>query len=1245
MVHDLTFWSVFTQLGALSRRQEIRPFHREADGLLIGEGVGIVALKRLDDALSDGDRIYAVIRGQGVSSDAGRASLMSPDIEGQTRAMNAAWRGLDKSLVGLIEAHGTGTPTGDSVELQSTQAVFGTEGSPIGIGSIKSNIGHTMPAAGVAGLIKAALSIYHGVKPPSLHLDTPHSLLADSLALSEAGDSSPSRLYPLTHAESWSEEERWAGVSAFGFGGINAHLALSTAPTYSPLRPPLMRRAEPQILLGVAAPDYASLAETLENLAHPNHPPITRSQDIGNGPARAALIGPDREKLLTAARLARAGKSRRGREGLWLTDQGLMTPAERSSNAGKLALMFPGIESTFAPRIDDLCARLGIATPHLYAPHDLGERGVSVVRLGLALDRCFKTLGVKPDLLCGHSIGEWTGMITAGYFPEEDIEPFIEGLDPAGLTVPDVAFIAVGAHYNKVCDVLTGHFDEPLDHLNITCSHDNCPHQSIFCTPLEHVASALMALNEAGLIASELPFRSGFHAPHFEPYADEMTRHLRTLRLCDPHRPLWSATTLAPYPRGDNEAVYQLGGQHLIEPVRFRALIERLYEEGVRVFVQMGVGSLSSFVSDTLRGRPHRVIDAHSEKRSAWSQWFQLAGALFVEGAAVKLETLHASGVQAEDSLSLNLGASLIKISSKQAQINESSTEHLVSTTDERPAINKRPATPLNVGTQLGPSTYPAPVHLSERGSPERIFTAQWELSIERYPHLRDHCFFRQPKQWPHLEDRFPVVPMTLSVQWVMEVAQQLADEVGQHLQVRGVQGVRAAKWIEIEPPQVVQVEAKWLSSEMIKVEIKGHLSATVNLSTIAPTVPNLEWSAQEGERIPPITGSQVYAERWMFHGPAYHGIHSLSGISPHGIRGIIENKGTPGALLDNVGQLFGLWVMLTQREDRVVMPVRLEAFKIFGPPPPLEAHLPCTVWIESVTKREVKARMALWYEGAIWATCEGWSDWRFETSGSLWSLMRYPERTLFSLPLLNDQGVTLTLADHISAVASSREFLVGRCLSGDERLEYRSLALDQQRDWIAGRIAAKDALRCAAWNAGAPSLFPIEVTLHPRRTHRPPLFVESPKTPLSISHCQGVAMAALLHQRGDSRSLGVDLQSVESRPYSWRKASFHSSELKELDGLPQSKHKEALTLWWSLKEAAAKCASHRGLTEGLGAPKEWLIEQWSNAQGINLNTQLSVLSQGRAVVNHLSSSQRFTIAWWIFDRGDQRWTCGLCVR
>ena len=140
--------------------------------------------------------------------------------------MRQAWSDLDLTKVGLIEAHGTGTPTGDQVELSSTLEVFGTEGEALGIGSVKSNIGHCMPAAGAAGLIKAALSIYHGYKPSSLNIEQAHALFSG-------------RLYPLKEGEYWDSEERWAGVSAFGFGGINAHVALSQSPTYSPLRPKL----------------------------------------------------------------------------------------------------------------------------------------------------------------------------------------------------------------------------------------------------------------------------------------------------------------------------------------------------------------------------------------------------------------------------------------------------------------------------------------------------------------------------------------------------------------------------------------------------------------------------------------------------------------------------------------------------------------------------------------------------------------------------------------------------------------------------------------------------------------------------------------------------------------------------------------------------------------------------------------------------------------------------------------------
>lgn len=197
--HDITLWSVFSQLRALSPSQRIRPFHRDADGILIGEGTGVVVLKRLADAERDGDRIYAVIRGTGVSSDGRAASLVNPDSTGQTHAVRQAWRaaGLDPALpgsIGLLEAHGTATPAGDAAELATLAEVFGDTGTSHGravIGSVKSMIGHTMPAAGVAGLVKAALAVHHGMLLPTLHCDDPHPALAAT------------RFRPLEQAAPW----------------------------------------------------------------------------------------------------------------------------------------------------------------------------------------------------------------------------------------------------------------------------------------------------------------------------------------------------------------------------------------------------------------------------------------------------------------------------------------------------------------------------------------------------------------------------------------------------------------------------------------------------------------------------------------------------------------------------------------------------------------------------------------------------------------------------------------------------------------------------------------------------------------------------------------------------------------------------------------------------------------------------------------------------------------------------------
>ncbi len=219
---------LFCQLGALSRRQEIRPFDQLADGTILGEGLGMTVLKRRCDAERDGDRIYAVVKGVGTSSDGRGTGVMAPRLEGEALALERAYRNaaVDPATVGLIEAHGTGVPLGDQTEVRALETVFG---EPIrgsmrcGIGSIKSMIGHLMPAAGIAGLIKTALALSEKVLPPSLNCEEPIPALQ-----AEGG-----RFYLLDEPRPWingtTTTPRRAGVNSFGFGGINAHAVLEEA--------------------------------------------------------------------------------------------------------------------------------------------------------------------------------------------------------------------------------------------------------------------------------------------------------------------------------------------------------------------------------------------------------------------------------------------------------------------------------------------------------------------------------------------------------------------------------------------------------------------------------------------------------------------------------------------------------------------------------------------------------------------------------------------------------------------------------------------------------------------------------------------------------------------------------------------------------------------------------------------------------------------------------------------------------
>ncbi|MEI5131774.1 beta-ketoacyl synthase N-terminal-like domain-containing protein [Streptomyces libani] len=395
--HIATLWSVFTQLRALSPTQHIRPFDRRADGTLLSEGTGVVLLKRLADAERDGDRVYAVVRGTGVAGDGRAAGLMSPRAEGQIDALEQAWAaaGLDPAdptALGLLEAHGTGTPVGDGVELDTLARVFGPPGAgvpPVGLGSVKSMLGHTMQAAGIAGLIKAALAVHHRTLPPTLHLDEPHEGLART------------RMRPVTVAEPWDAGRAplRAGVNAFGFGGINAHTVLEEAPgrrspaapppqraashrtashrtaplrtaphRTSPHAPSPLRTAEPERTVLLAADTPAQLADQLREMgdfgaATGTGAPVPAPAPAPDGPCRLALPDPTPQRRALAAKILARTLPWRGRGEVWFTPSPLFGPYAPQEGA-RLAFLFPGLEAEPPPSVDDIADQMALPPSH-----------------------------------------------------------------------------------------------------------------------------------------------------------------------------------------------------------------------------------------------------------------------------------------------------------------------------------------------------------------------------------------------------------------------------------------------------------------------------------------------------------------------------------------------------------------------------------------------------------------------------------------------------------------------------------------------------------------------------------------------------------------------------------------------------------------------------------------------------------------------------------------------------------------
>jgi 3-oxoacyl-(acyl-carrier-protein) synthase/phosphopantetheinyl transferase len=1192
--HDITLWSVFNQLGALSPTERIRPFHREADGVLIGEGTGVVVLKRLADAERDGDRIYAVITGTGVASDGRTSSLLNPDTGGQVRAIRQAWQaaGLDPAAdgsIGLLEAHGTATPAGDSAELATIAEVFGAapDGPRAVIGSVKSMIGHTMPAAGVAGLVKAALAVYHGVLPPTLHCDDPNPALAQT------------RFDTVDTARAWEtvagQSIRRAAVNAFGFGGINAHVVLEQAGGAAPVR---VTVREPERVLRLAAADPAALAAMLDADDSTLLAASLDERDHTAGPARLGVVDPTTKRLALARKAVAKGRGWRGRNDVWFVPRPLLGPG-----GGKLAFVFPGLEAEFEPKVGDVAERLGLrwspATLNARVG-DVGRHGKGVLELGRLLDAALRKLGVTPDAVAGHSVGEWTAMACGGINTEHEVDALLASFDPDALRVPGLAFAVVGAPAARVLAALEGQRE-------VVLSHDNAPNQSMICGPADAVDGLVKRFRDQAVIAQVLPFQSGFHTPMLAPYLAPIRAAVETYALHPQKLPVWSATTASVYPSGQDD-VRALFVRHLVEPVRFRPMIEAMYAAGFRAFVQLGAGQLGSLIGDTLHGEEHLAVSAQSAQRDGLAQLHRVVTGLWADGAEPDVAPLlgTASDVTARPALRLELGGALVSLEeSKRRQLSAilSATRTDATSTLDDLGIRSPLAAELSalmketagVAAELVAAGGPSPVRRRPVAPPPAlppssalpptapvpVIPRVLRVSTETMPYLLDHCFFLQRPDWPDDADRWPVVPATTVIGHLMDFAERSSPgsrAVAAH-------DVQLNKWITAIPSVDVPVDVRPDRPGRVVVSLGDYSRAVIELAPDYPRDVPEAWRFEAGEeRRPGLPAAELYTERWMFHGPQFQGVTELTAIGDAHVRAVLTTPTAPGALLDNVGQVLGYWIMSQLLERTTVFPVRMERIRFFGPHPPPGSQVECLVKISSVTDAALEADMQLVVGGRVWAEFGGWRDRRFDSNPRIRSVHQVPGRNMLSD--LRPGGWTAVHEQWPDL--ATRELIMRNHLGGVEREQYARRAPAGKRQWLLGRIAAKDATRQLLWDSGVGDVYPAEIQVHNGESGRPYLAGvhgrRLPELTVSIAHRAETGVAIVR-----PGPCGIDIEEIADRPESTHAVACGSAERALLARLVESTaEREAVwfTRFWTAKEAVAKL-----LGTGLrGAPQKFEV-------------------------------------------------------
>ncbi len=691
-LNDIFMYMCFSKTPALSPSGDCRPFSDQADGTMLGEGLGMFALKRLADAERDGDRIYALLRGIGTASDGRSKSVYAPVAAGQAQALRRAYAsaGYSARSVELMEAHGTGTKAGDAAEFEGLRMVFG-EAVPgeagadstqwCALGSVKSQIGHTKAAAGAAGLFKAVMALHHKILPPSIKIAAPNP----SLAIEK------SPFYLNTECRPWiraSDHPRRASVSAFGFGGSNFHVTLEE---YVPAQggsglcaERLATQSADLLLLAAASANELSLR--LRELANKTAPLAKIASDsriawdaLTNKSYRLAIVASSTQELTQRLAVARARIDAAPEQTFELPDgscYGIGTSEGKVSPEGdteaKVAMLFPGQGSQYlamgdalamqfesARQVWDQAANLNMdgETPlhqvvfprPVFSTPDLAEQQAELTATewaqpaigahSAALLAQLRALGVNADAYAGHSFGELMALHAAGVFSAKST---IALARRRGELMRDASAHAKGAMTalsltHTEVEALIGQHQS-----DVVIANHNAPKQVVISGTTEAIANFEAKLRLADIEFRRLPVAAAFHSKLVASCCDDFTQSLTEVEISQPTAPVFGNQTGAPF-ANDAEAIRKQLAAQIANPVRFVEMIHAMHESGVRTFIEVGPGAvLTGLVSAILGARPHRAIALDRKGRDGVHTLLSGLARLAAAGIAFQARNLFA---------------------------------------------------------------------------------------------------------------------------------------------------------------------------------------------------------------------------------------------------------------------------------------------------------------------------------------------------------------------------------------------------------------------------------------------------------------------------------------------------------------------------------------------------------------------------------------------------------------------------